>query len=86
MAEAGDRRFRRAGDSIPGGGDTKGGVGFDMFGVDLTHHGEDCTFETMVKRFGLGDDPGLCSIAEIVHDIDLRTTNSLGKRLLASTP
>jgi hypothetical protein len=54
------------------GGDTKGGVGFDMFGVDLTHHGEDCTFETMLKRFGLGDDPGLCSIAEIVHDIDLK--------------
>lgn len=52
--------------------ETKGGVGFDMFGVDLTHHGEDCTFETMLKRFGLGDDPGLCGIAEIVHDIDLK--------------
>jgi len=52
--------------------ETQGGVGFDMFGVDLTHHGEDCTFETMLKRFGLGDDPGLCSIAEIVHDIDLK--------------
>src|SRR6266446_2912955 len=54
------------------GEETKGGVGFDMFGVDLTHHGEDCTFETMLKRFGLGDDPGLCRIAEIVHDIDLK--------------
>jgi len=54
------------------GEETKGGVGFDMFGVDLTHHGEDCTFETMLKRFGLGDDPGLCGIAEIVHDIDLK--------------
>jgi hypothetical protein len=52
--------------------ETKGGVAFDMFGVDLTHHGEDCTFETMLKRFDLGDDPGLCGIAEIVHDIDLK--------------
>jgi hypothetical protein len=50
----------------------KGGIGFDMFGVDLTHHGEDCTFETMLKRFGLSDDPGLYGIAEIVHDIDLK--------------
>lgn len=50
----------------------KGGIGFDMFGVDLTHHGEDCTFETMLKRFGLGEDPGLCALAEIVHDIDLK--------------
>ena len=49
-----------------------GSAGFDMFGVDLTHHGEDCTFETMLKRFGLGDDPGLRSLAEIVHDIDLK--------------
>ncbi|PYT28064.1 MAG: ChrB protein [Acidobacteria bacterium] len=52
--------------------ETKGGVAFDMFGVDLTHHGEDCSFETMLKRFGLVDDPGLCGIAEIVHDIDLK--------------
>jgi hypothetical protein len=52
--------------------ETKGGVAFDMFGVDLTHHGEDCSFETMLKRFALGDDPGLSGIAEIVHDIDLK--------------
>jgi hypothetical protein len=52
--------------------ETKGGIAFDMFGVDLTHHGEDCSFETMLKRFGLGDDPGLCGIAEVVHDIDLK--------------
>ena len=51
---------------------TKGGVPFDMFGADLTHHGEDCSFETMLKRFGLGDDPGLRGIAEVVHDIDLK--------------
>ena len=26
----------------------------------------------MVRRFGLGDDPGLRAIAEIVHDVDLK--------------
>jgi hypothetical protein len=47
-------------------------IPFDMFGADFTHHGEDCTFETMLKRFGLTDVKGLRELAEIVHDIDLK--------------
>ncbi len=43
-----------------------------MFGAELTHHGEDCTFETMIKRFSLGGDQALAELAEIVHDIDLK--------------
>ena len=43
-----------------------------MFGAEFTHHGEDCTFETMLKRFGLTENKGLREIAEIVHDIDLK--------------
>jgi hypothetical protein len=50
----------------------KSGTPFDMFGAEFTHHGEDCTFETMLKRFGLKDSKGLREIAEIVHDIDLK--------------
>ena len=50
----------------------EGAIGFDMFGAEFTHHGEDCTFETMLKRFGLGGDKGLREIAEIVHDMDLK--------------
>jgi hypothetical protein len=50
----------------------KDAIPFDMFGAELTHHGEDCTFETMVKRFGLNDVKGLREIGEIVHDIDLK--------------
>src|SRR5438128_3655172 len=49
-----------------------GAIAFDMYGAELTHHGEDCTFETMLKRFGLSDSKGLLEIAEIVHDIDLK--------------
>ena len=48
------------------------GIPFDMFGAEFTHHGEDCTFETMLKRFGLADVRGLRALAEIVHDIDLK--------------
>ena len=47
-------------------------IPFDTFGAEFTHHGEDCTFETMLKQFGLADSKGLREIAEIVHDIDLK--------------
>jgi hypothetical protein len=49
-----------------------GAIAFDMPGVDLGHQGEASTFETLVARFGLGGDPGLRALAEIVHDLDLR--------------
>ena len=50
----------------------EGAIPFDMFGAEFSHHGEDCTFETMLKCFGLGQNKGLKAIAEIVHDIDLK--------------
>lgn len=54
------------------GEQVEGGIPFDMFGAEFTHQGEDCTFETLIKRFGLDDDRALVEIAEIVHDIDLK--------------
>jgi hypothetical protein len=50
----------------------EGALRFDMFGAEFTHQGEDCTFETMLKQFGLIGSKGLREIAEIVHDIDLK--------------
>lgn len=50
----------------------EGAIPFDMFGAEFTHQGEDCTFETMLKRFSLGESKGLREMAEIVHDIDLK--------------
>ena len=46
-------------------------IPFDMFGVELTHRGEHCTFETLCADFGL-DDPALRHVAAIVHDLDLK--------------
>jgi hypothetical protein len=45
-------------------------TGFDMRGVDLSHHDGDCSFETILRRFGL-DDPVLWKLAAIVHEADL---------------
>jgi hypothetical protein len=50
----------------------EGAIPFDMFGAEFTHHGEDCTFETMIRQFGLTDIQGLQHLAQIVHDIDLK--------------
>jgi hypothetical protein len=54
------------------GGKLRGGIPYDMAGAAFGHQGEECTFETMVKQFGLGRDPALRAMAEIVHDIDLK--------------
>jgi len=47
------------------------GVPFDMFGVEFSHHGDGCTFETLCSVFAI-DEPGLSRIAAIVHDLDLK--------------
>jgi hypothetical protein len=44
---------------------------FDMRGVELSHRGGACTFETMLKRYELADDAALVDIAHIVHEADL---------------
>src|SRR5216683_2686918 len=46
------------------------GIPFDVLGADFGHHGEDCTFETLVKRFGIKD-RRIRTMAEIVHEADL---------------
>jgi len=46
-------------------------IGFDAPGVELSHHGQDCTFETLIKRARLRD-RRLARLAEVVHEADLR--------------
>ena len=46
-------------------------IPFDMVGVELGHHGDRCTFETLLAASGLRDSR-LDAIAEIVHEADLR--------------
>jgi len=48
-----------------------GELRFDMYEAEYTHVGEDCTFQTLVRRFGLRD-KALAAIGEIVHDIDCK--------------
>lgn len=43
---------------------------FDFPEGEFSHHGEDCTFETLLRRFGISD-KHLRKIGEMVHDADL---------------
>lgn len=50
---------------------TGNSIPFDMFGVEFTHRGEWCTFETLAHAFGITD-PAVDRLAGIVHDLDLK--------------
>ena len=51
-------------------GPTQRVLTFDMLEGDFSHDGDDCTFETLIRRFGI-QDRTVCKIAEMVHDADL---------------
>ncbi len=53
-------------------GEIGGGIPFDMSGAEFGHRGEDCTYETLMKLFGLERDGAVAAIGEIVHDVDLK--------------
>ncbi|HMW50183.1 MAG TPA: chromate resistance protein, partial [Cellvibrionaceae bacterium] len=46
-----------------------GAIPFDVPGVELTHVGEECSFDTFIKRYGLTD-PALLDLAVIVRGAD----------------
>lgn len=49
----------------------EGAVTFDVKGGEFTHVGDMCTFEVVMRSFGLKD-RALRKIAELVHDLDLK--------------
>jgi rhodanese-related sulfurtransferase len=47
-----------------------GGVPFDIEGVELSHEGERCSFDTMLRIFGLESETSLARLALIVRGAD----------------
>jgi len=45
-------------------------IPYDMLDVEFTHHGDDCTFETLLKRFRI-EDKAARILGEMIHDADL---------------
>ena len=52
-----------------------GAMPFDVPGVELGHHGKECSFEAILKTHRLAEDPALRLLAKIVNGAD--TDNSL---------
>jgi hypothetical protein len=50
---------------------SKGQIPFDMPDVEFGHHADDCTYETLVRRFAITDAAAL-RVGQIVHDLDLK--------------
>ncbi len=47
-----------------------GAVPFDIEGVEISHEGERCSFDTMLRLFGLETEPSLARLALIVRGAD----------------
>ena len=45
-------------------------VAFDIPGAPISHEGELCSFDTLLRRFDLFKDPGLAALAPIVRGAD----------------
>lgn len=49
----------------------KGATPYDVPGVELGHHGEECSFDAIVKKYGLDKKDGaLAEVAKIVRGAD----------------
>jgi hypothetical protein len=50
-------------------------IPYDVKDVELGHHGNECSFDAIVKKYGLERDPAMALLAKIVNGAD--TDNSL---------
>ncbi len=56
--------FAPSADAMPGA------FPFDMLDAEFSHHGNECTFETLLRRFAISDKVA-AKIGEMIHDADL---------------
>ena len=54
-------------------------IPYDVPGAELGHHGKECSFDAIVKKYQLTNDPALVLLARIVNGAD--TDNSLHNQL-----
>jgi len=56
--------FAPSADAVPNA------IPFDMLDAEFSHHGNYCTFETLIRRFAIAD-KSIAKIGEMIHDADL---------------
>jgi hypothetical protein len=65
-------------DKVMEAADREAAVPFDVPDVELGHHGKECSFDAVVKKYDLAGDPALVLLAKIVNGAD--TDNSLWRQ------
>ena len=64
-----------------------GAIPFDVPEVELGHHGSDCSFDSIVKKYKLTADPAMVALARIVNGADTLNAappESAGLKAIAS--
>ena len=66
----------------------EGAIPYDVPGVELGHHGKECSFDAIMKKYELASDPALVLLAKIVNGADTDNTlwhqpESAGLRAIA---
>jgi hypothetical protein len=51
-----------------------GAIPFDAPGAELGHHGQECSFEAILKKYNLTGDPALVLLGKIVNGADTDNT------------
>jgi hypothetical protein len=62
-------------DQVTSEAERLGAVPFDVKDIELGHHGKECSFEAILKKYNLTSDPALVLLGKIVNGAD--TDNSL---------
>jgi hypothetical protein len=59
------------GDQVAGVAEREGATAYDVAGAELGHHGAECSFDAIVKHYGLAEqEPALQRLALIVRGAD----------------
>jgi len=51
-----------------------GAIPFDFPGVELGHHGKECSFDAVIRKYDLSGDPALVLLSKIVNGADTDNT------------
>ena len=61
-------------DQVMGEAERLGAIPYDVKGVEFGHHGQECSFEAILKKYNLTHDPALVLLGKIVNGADTDNT------------
>ena len=61
-------------DQVMAVAEREGAIPYDVKGVELGHHGQECSFEAIVKKYKLTDNAALVLLGKIVNGADTDNT------------